>query len=142
MYNIDEQKVSFKRVARASISDDGNKQVALSLASNDTFSIAQFVVSTVDDETFSRPLPGVIRLKKHQLMNLTQLLMWVLLRLGPDNINEEDDEFIETLRQISIQQQAKLEDHMRMIGFPPTAFHDQAYRDFPQYEEDLSKKIR
>lgn len=135
MYGDQRVGTSFKRIARCEIAR--NKQMSISLAENNSVTIAQFAISPMeDDRPMSTPLQGSIRLpKKEYLFNILRLLIWCVVRLSERDIPEEEREFVDDLREISRNQQSALEVHMSSIGFPPTQFSGQDYADYPQNVE-------
>jgi hypothetical protein len=131
-------KVKFKRVAR--FEGEPGKHIALSLASNNSYTLTQFMYTVYRDGTVANiPLPGAIRFTKDALYGFFDMLVWTLLRIPKSEIPEEYREFVEELRSISVETIEDFEDHMMKIGFPATEYRGQSFIQYPQQEEESTK---
>ena len=129
--------VKFKRVARSTAGT--NKEAAIYLASNESFSITQWGILELDDGVQYIPLRGSLRVARDSLIAVHHLLTWVILRLPLRDIPEADRPYVDSLRKFSQTQMRKLETEMSRIGFPPTQFHGESYGYYTQEEEEIDR---
>ena len=131
-------EILFKRVARGPFGL--NRQLVLSLASNNSFTLNQQMITEQEDGVKYIPVQGSIRIYRNNFMAFHDIITWALLHLNSNEIPSESVEYVEKLRVIAAQQMQRLEEEMIKIGFPPTNFHGQHYRLYNQQEESQQKK--
>ncbi len=136
-----QEQIRFKRILRIPV--DAGKHLAVSLASNNTYTVTQFMVGlTGAGEPLSVPVPGALRLsrKPSGIIKLLRALAWIAARLEDSEISPEDRNFINLIRDVE-EQEIRLEKEMVEIGYPPTNFTGQSYNEFQQAEDNQRRRL-